>query len=73
MSSRDYYVVTFRTGPAMDVWAWEIRRRNKPMGVKLGGTGFRSDEAAIYAGKRELTLFLDDLEKEARRKDVRHD
>src|SRR6266481_2171775 len=45
-------------------WSWEIRRKSKPLGVKLTADGFQSDFAAQFAGKRALEDFLCELSKE---------
>jgi hypothetical protein len=63
----DYYVVTSRRGEYPDRWSWEIRRKSKPLGVKMTGDGFQSDMAAQFAGKRALADFLSDLAKEDKR------
>jgi hypothetical protein len=34
------------------LWAWEILRRSKPIGVRLYGDGFTSEQAAKLAGER---------------------
>jgi hypothetical protein len=64
----DYYVITSRRGEHPDRWSWEIRRKSKPLGVKMTGDGFQSDLAAQFAGKKALTSFLADLSKEEKRK-----
>jgi hypothetical protein len=63
----DYYVVTSRRSEYPDRWSWEIRRKSKPLGVKMTGDGFQSDMAAQFAGKRALADFLSDLAKEDKR------
>ncbi len=63
----DYYVVTSRRGEYPDRWSWEIRRKSKPLGVKVTGDGFQSEMAAQFAGKRALADFLSDLSKEEKR------
>jgi len=68
MSNSDYYVVTSKRGEYPDRWSWEIRRRSKPLGVKLMAHGFQSDSAAQVAGKRALVEFLSALSKEERRR-----
>jgi hypothetical protein len=68
MSNNDYYVVTSKSGERPDRWSWEIRRRSKPLGVKLMARGFQSDSAAQVAGKRALDEFLSALSKEERRR-----
>jgi hypothetical protein len=56
-----FYVVVFRTGNEQDDWCWEIRRKRRPMGVKLWEGGFRSHRAAEVAGKHALEDFLNGL------------
>jgi Protein of unknown function (DUF3622) len=63
----DYYVFTSRLGDNPERWSWEIRRKSKPLGVKLTADGFQSDAAAQFAGKKALENFLNDLSKEERR------
>lgn len=60
----DYYVITSRRGQNPDRWSWEIRRKSKPLGIKMTGDGFQSDTAAQFAGKQALADFLSDLSKE---------
>jgi hypothetical protein len=66
-SLNDYYVFTSRRGDNPERWSWEIRRKSKPLGVKLTADGFQSDAAAQFAGKKALEDFLNDLSKEERR------
>jgi hypothetical protein len=63
----DYHVVTSRRGQNSDRWSWEIRRKSKPLGIKMTGDGFQSDTAAQFAGKQALAEFLADLSKEEKR------
>ena len=63
----DYYLVTFRSDESPNVWGWEIKRHSKPMGIRLTASGFQSDMAAQFAGKRALADFLAGLVEEARR------
>ena len=63
----DYYVITSRRGGQPDRWSWEIRRKSKPLGIKMTGDGYQSDTAAQFAGKQALAVFLTDLEKEEKR------
>lgn len=63
----DYYIVTFESGDSLGRWGWELRRRSRPMGVKIGDRGYQSQTAAEYAGKIALARFLDELAKEERR------
>jgi hypothetical protein len=61
----DYYVVTSRRGEHTEIrWSWEIRRKSKPLGIKLTGDGFQSEMAARLAGKSALADFLSELSKE---------
>ena len=64
----DYYVVAYRQGERRDRWSWEIRRKSKPLGIKMIGDGFRSDTAARFAGRQALADFLLDLAQEEKRK-----
>jgi hypothetical protein len=48
----DHYVITSRRGEHRDRWGWEIRRKSKPLGIKMTGDGYQSDQAAQFAGKR---------------------
>ena len=67
-TSNDYYVVTSRRSEQLvDRWSWEIRRKSKPLGVRLTADGFQSDAAAQFAGKKALEDFLIELSKEERR------
>ena len=67
MANTDYYLVTARRGEHPERWSWEIRRKSKPLGIKLSGDGFQSDSAAKFAGKRALDDFLSELAKEEQR------
>jgi hypothetical protein len=67
MTNNDYYLFTSRRGEHPERWSWEIRRRSKPMGVRMTADGFKSDYAAQTAGKRALAEFLSDLAKEEKR------
>jgi hypothetical protein len=66
-SLNDYYVFTSRRGDNPERWSWEIRRKSKPLGVKLTADGFQSDAAAQLAAKKALEDFLNNLSKEERR------
>jgi hypothetical protein len=63
----DYYIMTFETGDRLGHWGWELSRRSRPMGVKIGDCGYQSQSAAEHAGKIALARFLDELAKEERR------
>jgi len=63
----DYYVVTSRRGQQPERWSWEIRRKSKPLGIKMTGDGHQSDTAAQFAGKQALAEFLAELSKEEKR------
>jgi hypothetical protein len=62
---RSFFVVVSRNGSGHDSWCWEIRRKRKPMGVRLWEGGFRSYSAAQLAGKQALEDFLNGLSMEA--------
>jgi len=64
----DYYIVTFDTDRWPYPWAWELRRRGRPMGVRVGSSGYQSQTAAEYAGKRALEDFLRAIAEEERRR-----
>jgi hypothetical protein len=55
----DYYVITSGRGQNPDRWSWEIRRKRKPLGIKMIGDGFLSDTSAggfnVRFGKRRRT------------------
>ena len=63
----DYYVITSVRVGHPDRWSWEIRRKSKPLGIKMTRDGYRSDTAAKFAGKRVLAEFLAELSKEEKR------
>jgi hypothetical protein len=63
----DYYVVTARRGQQPERWSWEMRRKSKPLGIKITGDGYQSDTAAQFAGKQALADFLAELSKEEKR------
>jgi hypothetical protein len=46
------------------LWAWEILRRSKPIGVRLYGDGFTSEQAAKLAGEKGLVELLERLRQE---------
>lgn len=48
---RSFYVIVSRTGNDHGPWWWEIRRKRRPMGVRLWEGCFRSYQAAQLAGK----------------------
>jgi hypothetical protein len=64
----DYYIETIDTGARPHPWRWEMRRRSKPMGVKIGAGGYQSEASAEFAGKQALERFLEELAREERRK-----
>jgi hypothetical protein len=64
--ANDYYVFTSRRGEHPERWSWEIRRKSKPLGVKLTDQGYQSEAAALFAGKRELADLLTGIAKEQR-------
>ena len=62
---RSFYVAVFRSIDHSEAWCWEIRRKRKPMGVRLWQGGFRSYRAAQSAGKVALEEFLNGLAMDA--------
>lgn len=40
---------------------WEIQRRSRPLGIRLYGSGFKTEFAAKLAGEKALSEFLDGL------------
>ena len=64
----DYYLVTFATDKRPYPWAWEIKRRSKPIDIRYTDSGFESQAAAEIAGSQELEEFLKALAKEEKRK-----
>jgi hypothetical protein len=65
-SEPDYYIITLETSGGPFPWRWEIKRRSKPMGLKLGAGGYPTQEAAARAGQQLLAAFLDELAREAK-------
>ena len=65
---RSFYVAVFRNEDQGDAWCWEIRRKRKPMGVRLWQGGFHSHRAAHSAGRSALEDFLNGLAMEANSK-----
>jgi hypothetical protein len=62
---RSFYVVVSRSGDGREYWCWEIRRKWKPLSVRLCEDGFRSHRAAELAGRSALEDFLNGLSMEA--------
>jgi hypothetical protein len=60
----DFYTATFETGERPYPWNWELRRRSRPMAVRVGRNGYQSRTAAEYAGNRALQEFLEALARE---------
>ena len=58
---KSFYVAVFRSGNGKNAWCWEIRRKHRPMGVRLRDEGFRSHSAAESAGRAALEDFLNGL------------
>ena len=62
---KSFYLIVFRRECGASEWCWEIRRKRKPMGVRLWQGGFRSHRAAHSAGRAALEDFLNGLAMEA--------
>ena len=58
---RSFYVVVSWSGEGGQEWSWEIRRKHRPMGIRLREAGFRSHRAALEAGRVALEDFLNGL------------
>lgn len=58
---RCFYLVVSWSGNVQDGWFWEIRRKRKPMGVRLRESNFPSHHAAHQAGRIALEDFLNGL------------
>jgi hypothetical protein len=56
---KSFYIIVFQREASG--WCWEIRRKRKPMGVRLWQGGFRSHRAAHSAGRTALEDFLNGL------------
>ena len=50
----DYYVSVRSVGNSDITWEWQILRRSKPMGIKLKGGGYNSQNTARKAGSKAL-------------------
>jgi hypothetical protein len=55
------YFVSVTSSGMPPQWQWEIKRRPKPLGIKLYANGFRSEKAAKLAGEKALRELLDGL------------
>jgi hypothetical protein len=60
---QDYYVFVTRDAGSTQ-FGWQIKRRAKPMGVKLEDHNLVSYRAAKEAGKRTLDELLDGISSE---------
>jgi hypothetical protein len=58
----DYFVEISRDADGL--WRWEIKRRSRPLGVKLFNSGFRTPAAAQLTGEQFLKDFLDAIGRE---------
>jgi hypothetical protein len=63
----EYYVVTSGRGQQPERWSWEIRRKSKPLGIKMTADGYQSDMAAQFAAKQALAEFLAGEERRSRK------
>ena len=55
------YFVSITRSAKPPQWQWEIKRRPKPLGIKLYANGFRSEKAAKLAGEKALRELLDTI------------
>ena len=58
------YFVSITSSGKPPQWQWEIKRRPKPLGIKLYANGFRSEKAAKLAGEKALRELLDGIARE---------
>jgi len=58
------FFVSITRGEKPPEWQWEIKRRPKPLGVRLCANGFRSEKAAKLAGEKALRELLDGIARE---------
>ena len=58
------YFVSITSGGKPPQWQWEIKRRPKPLGIKLYANGFKSENAAKLAAEKALRELLDGLARE---------
>jgi hypothetical protein len=56
--ANDYFVLIKRRGK---LWAYEISRRSKPLGVKIQEGDFSTPQAAKLAGEEALRELLREL------------
>jgi hypothetical protein len=59
----EYFVSITGVGKPPE-WRWEIKRRPKPLGIKLYADGFKSENAAKLAGEKALREPLDGIARE---------
>ena len=52
--ANDYYLEIAAPKKSNDSWGWEIRRKSKPLGVRIYGGDFKSESAARLAGEKTL-------------------
>jgi hypothetical protein len=62
---KSFYVAVFHRGRDRNGWCWEIRRKRRPMGVRLAEGDFSSHRAAQAAGRSALEDFLNGLAMDA--------
>jgi hypothetical protein len=60
-TASDIYSVVVKRPSRDSLWAWEILRKPKPLGVRLYGDDFKSEQAAKLAGEKALHALLTDL------------
>jgi hypothetical protein len=57
-------ILSKSAGTRMAFGRWEIKRRSRPLGVKLYNSGFRAPAEAQLAGEQFLKDFLDAISQE---------
>jgi len=58
------YFVSISSAGKPPEWRWEIKRRPKPLSIKLYANGFKSENAAKLAGEKALKELLDGIAQE---------
>jgi hypothetical protein len=58
------YFVSISSAGKPPEWRWEIKRRSKPLGIKLYSNGFKSENPAKLAGEKALKELVDGIAQE---------
>jgi hypothetical protein len=60
----DYSLVITCRDRMKGPWSWEIRRKLKPLGIRIYESDFKTEATARIAGEKALKEFLDRLSRE---------